>query len=200
MPLPDEISLFLDYSEDIRTKQHHLDFWDQQGKMQSITFHLKDSIPYKKRLVLNNLKDSFLKLNPKPWNKETHTRYRNLISKQVDNLLDNGLGSCLLRYPDLRKILENTLWYYNDIHYFLHSYVIMPNHVHLMLNMKEDYKLEKIMGQIKRYTANQINKATGRKGSLWVKENYCRLIRNWDHYKIFEGYIKNNPKNLREDE
>lgn len=42
-------------------------------------------------------------------------------------------GSCLLRKPKLAKIVQDALLYFEGRRYFLSSWCIMPNHVHVVV-------------------------------------------------------------------
>ena len=68
-------------------------------------------------------------------------------------LMDRGYGSCLLRYPEYRKILIDTIAFNDHVNYEVDSYVIMPNHVHMLIMPLEDNKIEDILHSIKRYSA-----------------------------------------------
>ena len=193
-------SPYLDFNKEIRIKEQHLILWDQIGKIQHATFHLNDSIPVEERKYLKSIKESFLKLNPKPWDPDTQKRYYRLIGKRQDTLLDKGLGKCFFRNPDLRKILEDSIKSYHENSFFLISCVIMPNHVHMLLIMEPGLDIEKVLGNLKRYVATAINKKIGRKGEMWYKENYCRLMRSKEHYNFTLSYIKENPKYLHKGE
>lgn len=193
-------SPFFDKYKDIRIKKSHLEFWDQQGKFQCVTFHLADSIPADKRKELLNLKESFLKLNPYPWDKSTEFRYHNLIGRQQEKLLHNGYGSCILKDIKYRNIVEDSLLFYNEEVYNLESYVIMPNHVHLLIQMNGEYLIDDYLERIKRFSATKINKLLNLNGIFWVKENYCRIIRSYEHLKTFRTYIRKNPIFLKRGE
>ena len=49
------------------------------------------------------------------------------------------------------------------------------------------------MHSLKSYTANEINRALGRRGAAWVDERFDRIVR--DHAELLEKwqYIRNNP-------
>ena len=78
-------------------------------------------------------------------------------------------------------------------YYYLYAVVIMPDHVHLILTIKEDYSLSRIMKGIKGKSARSINKNRNGKGSIWQDESYDRILRNEE--ELFEKlkYMLNNP-------
>jgi putative transposase len=53
--------------------------------------------------------------------------------------------------------------------------------------------LSKILQSIKGFTAREINKLRGTKGSLWLDESYDRIIRDYDEYLEKWQYIRHNP-------
>lgn len=193
-------SLFYDPFGDFRGKDSYLPLLDQQGKLQFVTFRCIDSIPAKRRQELIFWKQNFEKFNPKPWSKETIKTYRGWIGKREEELLHNGYGKCLLRKPEIRNILDDCLLYFNKKRFDLHSYVLMPNHVHMLLVMVDKYIIEDTIESIKRFTGRLINKLSGERGKFWDGQNYCRLIRNQDHYEYTRNYINKNPVYLRRGE
>ena len=191
-------SLFLDKSQDVNEHRAHLPHWHQDGKLQFITFRLADSLPKEKIDELEQGKANFLKLHPKPWDKETERLYYKRFGSKIDKWLDAGMGSCLLKFPNIREIVCNALEFFDGKRYLLHSYVVMPNHVHVLVEMLGENKTSDVLHSWKRHTANQINKLIGESGSFWQHESYDRMIRDENHYNNVLRYIANNPRNLPE--
>jgi hypothetical protein len=50
---------------------------------------------------------------------------------KVESILDSGVGSCVLRNPNTREIMTETLHHFDGQRYHLHAFAVMPNHVHL---------------------------------------------------------------------
>ena len=187
-------SLFFDPSEKIDFRHGGaLPQWVQEGKLIYATFRLADSLAQTQIKELKSVRESFLRLNPMPWNRDTELRYRNLITKRKEALLDAGYGSCVLKYPEIRKIVEAAFAYNERQRCFLPAYVIMPNHVHCILIANEGNDVSSILKSIKSYSARLINKALGTKGTLWLDENFTRLVRSEAHYKYYLSYIRHNP-------
>src|SRR5260370_19186756 len=77
-------------------------------------------------------------------------------------------------------------------HYRVHSYVVMPNHVHLLMTAL--VAVSKVMQSLKRFTATQGNRTLGRTGSpFWQDESYDRLVRNEREFQQIAHYIEMNP-------
>lgn len=90
-------------------------------------------------------------------------------------------------------MVEETLIHFDDIKYKLIAYVIMPNHVHILIKPFGDHSLSSIMHSIKSYTSHEANNILRRKGFFWSKEYFDRYIRNHDHFVKTFDYIANNP-------
>lgn len=148
--------------------------------------------------LLLNLKNHGFYPHPKPWDNKTTAEYYRQISPYEDAILDNGYGSCILKDPVLRKCLTDALFYKDGERYDLLAYVIMPNHVHLLISdlMGEDVNV--IINSVKRFTTNKINRIMGRSGSIWMRDNFDRLVRSMAHFHHCLAYIISNPKGLRQ--
>ena len=75
------------------------------------------------------------------------------------------------------------------------KYIIMPNHVHIMLIIKNktENSLSRIIKQYKRSVSKQIGY------SIWQKSFYEHIIRNEMEYIKIKEYIQNNIANWKED-
>lgn len=104
-----------------------------------------------------------------------------------------------LNLPDeARDIVFDSIKFHNNKKYKLYACVIMPDHVHLILQPLEKskdafYSLAEITHSIKSYSANQINMQLGRKGSVWIEESFDRILRDEDEFLEKMNYIANNP-------
>ena len=103
-----------------------------------------------------------------------------------------------------RNIIFNSILFHNNKKYKLYAFVIMPDHVHLLLQPLEKakdsfYSLSEILHSIKSYSANQINKMHKSTGKMpvpprvWLDENYDRIIRDNKEFQEKMNYIINNP-------
>jgi putative transposase len=80
--------------------------------------------------------------------------------------------------------------------FLLHAYVIMPNHVHVLLDPY--VPLAKISGPIKGVSACDINARLGRTGKpLWQDESFDHWIRNAAEFERIRYYIEWNPVHAR---
>jgi len=77
-------------------------------------------------------------------------------------------------------------------HYILHAYVVMPNHVHILIDPVAP--LRRITAGIKGVSARDANKALARKGRpFWQDESFDHWIRDSAQFHRIRNYIEQNP-------
>jgi putative DNA methylase len=162
----------------------YLPHFDQEGFTQFITFRLADSVP---RHVLEKWKTELEN------DEITNADFR----RRIEYYLDQNYGAGHLRNPEIANILQETLLKWDGERYRLISWVIMPNHGHVLLTPMPDVEVADIMHSIKSYTAHEANKILGRKGQFWAKEYFDRYIRDQRHFASTIAYIENNPVKAR---
>ena len=156
--------------------RRNLPHFDGPAYFQFVTFRLFDSMPAE---LLDR------------WRKECKTDAD--LRKRIEEFLDSGAGQCWLSLPAVAKIIRDALHFYNGKKYQLIAWVIMPNHVHFLLQLFENQHLPEILHSIKSYTAQQANKMLGCTGQFWQRESFDRYIRNARHYAAVINYIEENP-------
>jgi REP element-mobilizing transposase RayT len=111
----------------------------------------------------------------------------------MDHLLDNArTGPLYLREPEIATIVVGAIQYRNNSHYQLHSYVVMANHVHLLITPL--IEVSTLMKSLKRFTARQGNRILGLTGRpFWQDESYDRVVRDGAEFRRIAGYIEMNP-------
>lgn len=191
--------LFLDKNAFVGINRGDLPHWSQKNRVQFITFRLADSLPQSKLEELTKLKQDWLDSHPLPWNQDVADEYERFVLVKINRWLDAGYGSCVLSRPEIRKIIYDTLFFYDAARYHLWAFVIMPNHVHLLASPIDADNMNKIIGNIKRYTSININKAINNEGKLWQREVFDRIVRSGEHFERVIRYIRNNPKGLKND-
>jgi REP element-mobilizing transposase RayT len=188
------VSPFLDPYSDIAIHEHHLPHWQQEEVFYFVTWRLADSLPASWLADWQAEKDAWLRHHPQPWDAETEAEYHDRFSRRIDDWLDSGHGSCLLREPAHAQIVADAFHHFDGQRYDLDSFVIMPNHVHVLFRLKAGEALEKTLHSWKSFTAKTLNQAAGRSGSLWQEDYWDRIIRNERHLAAVRGYIERNPK------
>src|SRR5258706_485537 len=77
-------------------------------------------------------------------------------------------------------------------HYELGAYVVMPNHVHLLI--RPSIAPERLMKSLKGASAREANRVLGRTGEpFWQKESYDHWVRNPSEFQKTRMYIEANP-------
>ncbi len=155
----------------------YLPHFDAGAVVQTITFRLADSLP-------GNLPDT----------SALRTAERvHIIEKRIDL----GLGACLLRDPAIARIVRDALRHFDGERYRLLAWVVMPNHVHAMIEQITGHGLSAVVHSWKSFTSHRIGRQRTQGGRLWANDYFDRFIRNGDHYAIAKFYIENNPVKAR---
>ena len=113
----------------------------------------------------------------------------------MDSLLDRGCsGPLYLKRPEIAGLVVDALQYGQDRmqYYQLHAYVVMANHIHLLLTPLVE--IAKITHALKRFTAREANRILGLSGQpFWQEESYDHLVRHAEEFERILRYIENNP-------
>jgi putative DNA methylase len=112
----------------------------------------------------------------------------------VDAELDRGVcGPLWLRDPEIAGYVEDAIIRGAELgHYNLHAYVVMPNHVHVLLAPR--LPLARITCGIKGVSARDANATLGRVGKpFWQDESFDHWVRNQAEFARIRAYIERNP-------
>jgi hypothetical protein len=63
----------------------------------------------------------------------------------IEKYIDAGHGSCILSHPEAAALVENALLHFDQERYRLLAWVIMPNHVHVLIEQFDVCGLGKIV-------------------------------------------------------
>jgi type I restriction enzyme R subunit/putative DNA methylase len=170
----------------------------REGVSYFVTFRLADSLPREVLLRFEHEHAEALRRLPaKASPPETDEIHRDLRRK-VERYLDQGAGECHLRRPEIADVVTNALLHFHEQHYVLDDWVVMPNHVHLILWPMPHYTLSEILKSRKRFTAREVNLLLGRTGqTFWQRESFDHWIRNDEEKSRIRRYIRMNPVNAR---
>ncbi len=168
--------------------------WTQEGVTYFVTFRLVDSIPQSKLNQWANDREIWLKNHSEPYSDVEKQEYHQLFSEKVQDWLDAGVGSCLLKKPEVAKLVADSFRKFDGDRYDLGEWVIMPNHVHLLVTPKAGCKLKEILHSWKSFTAHEICKLNGMDGQVWQHESYDHIVRSPEQLVHFENYIHANPE------
>jgi putative transposase len=88
-----------------------------------------------------------------------------------------------------RSLLE----YRSSKKFLLHAFVLMPNHIHLLLTVPEDLTLERTVQFIKGGFSREAGRVLRLSHPFWQKSFLDRRVRDADELSAFRHYILNNP-------
>ena len=177
----------------IQKSFRHLPHWTCDAVLYWITFRLADSLPQDKLKAWQEEKDIWLKHNPKPWSDKQFLEYMNRFGDRLEKWLDTGYGSRALARQDIRTIVQECMLRFNGERLLLHAAVIMPNHVHLLMETLGQNKLPQIMKGMKGVSARKTNQYMGSSGKFWSDESFDHIVRNEFQYKRLIQYVAENP-------
>lgn len=187
---------FFDPDLKLNNYRRKLPHWRQEGVIYFVTFRLADSLPMEKLAALKEERTRWLALNPLPHNQHQVREFHRSFSGRINEWLDAGYGSCVLAQPEIYRLVEGVLNFFNGQRYKLGKNVVMPNHVHALVQPLGDHGLDRILHSWKSYSAKEINKIAGYQGSVWHRESYDRIVRSPARLVRIEEYIRDNPKSL----
>lgn len=186
-------SPYFDPYSSVNPKTHRVPHWHQDGVYCSVTWRMGDSLPREVLDAWRAERDAWLREHPEPWTEATELEYFDRFSRRMDKWLDAGRGSCPFRDPALALIVGNAIQHFDGERYELVSYVVMPNHVHVLFRPLNGHVIGEIVKSWKGFSAREVNKRLGKTGSLWMDEYWDRLIRDEKHFERVRDYIRNNP-------
>jgi carbamoylphosphate synthase large subunit/REP element-mobilizing transposase RayT len=193
MPVSQIPFLGFDSHGDVEITERNLPHWKQIGVTYALTFRLADSLPQTLIKQWQEEREAWLKHHPKPWDEKTKHEYDERFPERRDRWLDDGHGSCLLRDRHTAEIVAKTIRHFDGERYFVDSFVVMPNHVHVLVQAKAQHNLSEILHSWKSFSAKEINHALKRKGPVWMDENYDHIVRDYSELCRQREYIRNNP-------
>jgi type I restriction enzyme R subunit len=183
-----------------------LPHWYQPGVTYFVTFRTEDSVPqelgrawHARRAVWlcrhgldpnDALWKSRLQANP-----TLDQEYHATFTREFMEYLDRGHGHCILRHPEIATIVAEALRHFDENRYDLGDFIVMPNHVHLLVGLRGTTKIEEQCRSWKRFTARRINETHGSKGRFWQEESFDHLVRSPEQFDYLRRYIAENPRN-----
>jgi putative transposase len=90
-------------------------------------------------------------------------------------------------------IIEDLKFYRKKHGFLLHGYVIMPDHLHILISAQGNATISQIMHDLKSHTAQEINLTLGRQGPFWQEGFYDHIVRDERDFQRKIDYIHKNP-------
>ena len=198
-----------------------LPHWQPEGAIIFLTWRLYGSLP---REALQRLEAERLRLLKQPRQsdesgRQTALRHSKRLFALADGLLaENRLPPQWLAQDSLAQLVVDALFFHHHHLYTLMAYVIMSNHVHVLLQPLEENlqpetvglgesedaqtgksaprytPLRQITRSVKGYTAREANKALGHSGQpFWQDESYDHWVRDEAELGRVLTYIEEDP-------
>lgn len=118
--------------------------------------------------------------------------------RKLEAYLDKGAGGCWLKQPEIADRVAGAFRFFEGARYRLDAWVVMPNHVHVVLWPMPNWTLSTIVQSWKRFTAREANRILGRTGeAFWQPEAFDHWIRNDEEHARCCRYVANNPVKAR---
>lgn len=105
----------------------------------------------------------------------------------------NNHGACFASDDDCRRYLYYLSAAAARCGCAIHAYVLMTNHVHLLLTPHERYAVSDLMQQLGRRYVRKFNESHGRTGTLWEGRFRSSVIDSERYFLVCQRYIEYNP-------
>jgi hypothetical protein len=215
---------FFDPSQPIENAAGNLPHWRQEGVTYFVTFRLADALPAETLALWHREHEDWHRRHPPPHTAAQRHDYHERFIVRFQKWLDAGHGACVLDEPVVRRIVATAIKHFADkstsgilplsspdaarsrgyggqpARYSLREWVVMPNHVHVVVTPLAGHNLSKILHSWKSFTATAINRQLGHRGALWQKESFDHIVRSADQLERIERYIHDNPRGLAADQ
>lgn len=167
----------VEYSSSVEAECRQVHPWHPSGPTYFVTLRLLDALPLRALCRLGELKrlDSSRAF---AW---------------LDQQLDGGGGGAILAHPANSLLIETAMMESDLGRYSLGPYVIMPNHVHVLVQPRADYPLAAVIHRWKTQTARKLQQSAEIRGRVWHEETFDRTIRDEAELRRLNDYIFANP-------
>jgi type I restriction enzyme R subunit len=194
-----------DPNAELRIEENCRPHWSQAGAVVFITFRTNDSIPRKVIERWEREKIGWLQArgytSSRRWtdilptlSESEQSEFRKTYRRCREEFLDTCHGLCLLRRPEIAKIVADSLLHFDGERYRIGDFVVMPNHVHLLAVFPAAAAMRKQCDSWLHFTAREINRQIGSSGKLWQQEPFDHLVRSPEQYEYLRRYIAENPQ------
>jgi len=182
-----------DLYEEVRITRRRLPHWRQSGATYFVTFRMADSVPHTLLRQWRHERDIWLRLHPQPWREKDQREYESRFIDLIQQWLDAGMGVWYMRRPDVRAQVEHCSLHFDRESYNVDAFVLMPNHVHVVITPAPGHELSRLLQAIKGVSANRCNKLLKCKSTFWMDESYDHIVRDAKELAAFRNYIAANP-------
>jgi putative transposase len=150
--------------------QRHLPHWRQDGATYFVTFRLAGSLPQQKRAELQRWRAEWDRTHLEPRTEAQWQDFTRRHAIRIEGWLDEGYGECILGDAKNADILSTAMLYFQDDRCSTFAFVVMPNHVHVVMKPLGEWRLEQILDSWKGFVGHSVNKSMQRSGVLGRKK------------------------------
>lgn len=184
-----------------RYKRRDIPHWDFANAKQHITFRLSDSLTLNQLEVLKRQAEE---------NPESRRSY--YLHLSIEEWINRGMGTCILNIPEFAQVVVNALQQLHNKRYYLYHWVVMPNHVHVLIREFPHSPICNVVNSWKHFTSVQFDELLRKfknssrfqnsyidsliktfNGHYWITDYWDVMIRNKKHFDLEVNYIAQNP-------
>ena len=92
-----------------------------------------------------------------------------------------------------RRVTKSAIKHFDGSRYELYAYVVIDDHLHVLVKPSGTYSVQKIVHSWKSFTAHAFRRGGGRKVPIWQEEYFDRIIRDEREFIDKARYILHNP-------
>jgi hypothetical protein len=185
-----------------------LPHWFQPGVTYFVTFRTEDSVPQPLLRSWHRRRDDWLRrhgIDPAQPNwkarlaalPELDREYHSRFTRAFMAYLDRGYGPCALGDGRAAKVVADALRYFDGDRYHLGDFIVMPNHVHLLVCLLGETEIKAQCHSWKKYTAGQINRLLARRGRFWQEESFRPFGAQPGAVGAFDAVYRGEPEESR---
>ena len=97
------------------------------------------------------------------------------------------------RHENAELMLKTFLKYRDAGEFQLHEFVVMPNHIHLLLSVDDDHAIGRAMQMVKGGFSHALRESGPKRTAVWQPSYYEHRVRDTDEYCRMRSYIHANP-------
>jgi len=100
----------------------------------------------------------------------------------------------LFQRHESANLLLDTIFRYRDAgEFLLQEFVVMPNHIHLLLSVDDDHAIGRAMQMVKGGFSHALREAGLKSTAVWQPSYYEHRVRDMNEYGRMRAYIHDNP-------
>ena len=175
--------------------RRNLPHWHPSGVSIFLTWRLDGSLPLDVIEKLTVMRRRLRDRTRKVLQEDRLVEYKKLFAR-VDTILDRASsGPLWLGDKRIAELVQDALVNRYAGLYFLWAYVVMTNHIHVLLRPKNhEISISTITKNLKGYSSREANRLLKRTGQrFWQDESFDHWSRNPSEFARIVKYIENNP-------